>query len=329
MGNNKFIIDEDNKKIINNCNLLAKGAYQVVFKIKRASNNEKMLINNKTYILKMQEKPYDIKKYKEDKVFLKDLDYIPKIYYNGKIKFDQSSQISYNYIVTEVYNSNFDILSLSAKLYILKQLITLLEYLVKNDHTLIDLKIENIGYENNIEDINKPKLILIDYDSFTLCKYENRNNILISNYPWILTTYPSLNIIEQNDLNDKILFLNTYSTGLVTIIIYLLYNKKIQNDVYSYSWISLKDNNLKKINNKQVLDINMINKDIEKLKSNMIPIYTEIDTKLWEQIIYKLLLEKNVNLENILKSINNEKNVNNTYYKKYIKYKTKYLKLKN
>jgi hypothetical protein len=314
------------------CDILAKGTYQVVFKINNLKS-EGNLVKDKMYILKIQTEPYNIDKYNQDMELLGDLDYLPKIYNFGSLKFDNQDQTSYNYIITDICETNFRSLTLLGKLTIAKQLVGLVDHLIKNDYTLLDLKIDNIGYMLENNNLDTLKLILLDYDQKTLCYYKDYNKVYIYTFPWTLCTYASFDIKTAQDIADKTKFLNSARSGVCEVILDLLFNySKVKFMEMTY-WNML-NKKVQLVNGVDTLVYDELNQDIIELLKTIKSKYTEINEELGKEIVRTLLVGENLNFGNVLNDLKKIATVsmeqsNSSYYVKYLKYKIKYMKLKN
>ena len=158
---------------------------------------------------------------------------IPEIYSSGYIyeKIDgennpmntmiNNDRIGFPYIITKYYNTNFNILGIEQLKKIIYDLINILVFLKHNNYFLYDLKIENIGYDENYN------IIIIDYDINTI-KKQNTDKIFYGSFRPYYTEY-IININEITDfteINKKI-----ESTALCQILLEFFY-KPIHNPIY-------------------------------------------------------------------------------------------------
>ena len=165
-NHNKLVFkfsDEHNKKKIYNSNYLGKGANTSVFAIKQI----KPIEDDKLYVIRIFEDTISSVKQLIEKNYIRDknnfIKAIPNMYCYGEILNIDGKQIhsEYNnlcYVITELYNTNFDSLNFSHKIKIFINLLELLDDAYNKKYFFWDLKFENIGYD---DDYN---CIMIDYD---------------------------------------------------------------------------------------------------------------------------------------------------------------------
>jgi len=276
------IIDNDNTKKKCGSNYLAKGTYQAVFKVSQMENLEN--ISNKKYILKIQEENYDMSKYVIDKKLLANKSSIlPKIILYGDIT---CNGIIYHYIITEIYETDFNKLNLSQKKKLMCNLIKILAFLQNKQYIINDLKIANIGYKNN-------KIIIIDYDNFTITNFYNREESINTYIPSYMKKHSKL---EYNIMNKE-QYLSIPYIGLTSIFleIFSQSNQIIQLFDKHYAW-----------NRNRI--------DILKNEINMIEFIDYIYIKYpnfsnlhhLKDILYKLLSQDNLEKYNIYNEILNK-----------------------
>jgi len=192
---NIAIIANDNIKFnfIYNQNYFIKGKNKIVYNIK---------YNNTNLILKIFKDNYNqsnlIDKYYSDKNLLNQYSYfIPEIYFFGKIDVFNHK---FNYIIMKKYNT-FNVSNITNELNIylssnLRKIIQLVK-IIKNlpydnnkKYIIPDLKLDNIGFDDN------DKIILIDY---------NKNSIVNKHTTDIESSFININYDENTNNNYNIL----------------------------------------------------------------------------------------------------------------------------
>jgi hypothetical protein len=222
-----------NTKILNGSMYLGKGSNTTVISV----TQQKGLVhlNGQSFVIRITEPTtqFNNLKYTSDKQLLGH--HIPDAYYYGKLHCLENKVL--NYVVVKKYNV-FDSQTISnmrihEKRNILYDLINCLTIIQDNNYVLWDLKIDNIGFDNNF------KCILIDYSDDTIMKIDNKFYLASNTY------YPSyfyiayISFIGKYDESTRAknaTVKKISANGLADVILNLFYNIK-KNDAITHASI--------------------------------------------------------------------------------------------
>jgi hypothetical protein len=225
-----FYFNDDNTKTFkNNSKYLGAGDNTAVFVIECKKPDD----FQKNIVLRVSGREYDNKKfiikYNNDVSVVDQA--LPKILFYGELKdhLGNSFEPSYKHTIMLKYMTNFDILSAHNKLLILKSLLHTLIKLDEAGYFLFDLKLDNIGYDNEYN------CILIDYDMDTLVKYKKGAHEYIPDDLKYVGTYIPLYVMKsmqdlERDGHNKLIgskYDKFSVAGIATIIVDLFF-KPIQ-----------------------------------------------------------------------------------------------------
>jgi hypothetical protein len=213
---------------ISEYNFLARGSQSVVYNVTPVSIGFSKYMD-RNLILKLFTKNIDstIVKYKEDINNLSEIkeNFVDILYY-GKIKINETT---FYYVITPIYETDFWKMEYHQKIAYAKNLISLIRTLRNKKYFLNDLSSTNIGY-------NGSKVVLIDYDEYTLSQKLNLANGTIPNF--MLNADKSYPYLERIKKGDIITFDNEpklnkyYSLGLGDVFYHLFFTHI--NAVYFY-----------------------------------------------------------------------------------------------
>lgn len=140
--------------------------------LNHGSNSVVFIIETKEHeykILKISQNEFDVEKYLK----LKNLFYdnIPNVYFYGSL-FNEHFEEYYEYIITDIIKTNFNILEFDSKYLYLKNLTKLILNFHENQYIFNDLKLSNVGYDNNFN------VVIVDYENFTVFHFDDDLNNL-------------------------------------------------------------------------------------------------------------------------------------------------------
>jgi hypothetical protein len=191
------------------------------------SNSVVFVINyyNSEKILKISNTSFDIEKYKKDKN-LYPIN-IPSVYMYGFIYNDMCEDY-YDYIITDYVETLFNNLTFDDRYKYIVNLLNLIITIHKDNHIINDLKLSNLGFDNQLN------VIIIDYEQYTIHSYYDEiRDINFTYLPYYFFKHYELKKIEDVNIYDKIEIMGFFEIMLK--LLFKPYYIKINNKMYSMS----------------------------------------------------------------------------------------------